>query len=135
MFLTSTAMSCWPVGSWAQWLLVSGAVFGGVAQLVEHYVRNVGVVGSSPITSTKIPPSRLASKPLRPFQDGAVFSLGLLVARPADRQAPPGAADVSTACMRSIVGARRCRLRQKPSVRWEFSGEPALIGTVPTRVV
>ena len=37
----------------------SGAVFvercGAVAQLVEHYVRNVGVEGSNPFCSTKAP--------------------------------------------------------------------------------
>ena len=28
--------------------------FGAVAQLVEHYVRNVGVEGSNPFCSTKL---------------------------------------------------------------------------------
>ena len=36
-------------------------MLGAVAQLVEHYVRNVGVEGSNPFCSTKLPVSR---KPL-----------------------------------------------------------------------
>ncbi len=32
--------------------LYTDAPHGGVAQLVEHYVRNVGAGGSSPLTST-----------------------------------------------------------------------------------
>ena len=32
---------------------VSGSKGGGLAQLGEHYVRNVGVAGSTPVPSTK----------------------------------------------------------------------------------
>ena len=39
-----------PAGSWARVTVPSG---GGLAQLGEHYVRNVGVAGSTPVPSTK----------------------------------------------------------------------------------
>ncbi len=34
--------------------LIEGRSSGGLAQLGEHYVRNVGVGGSTPLPSTKI---------------------------------------------------------------------------------
>ena len=35
--------------------LITIRLSGGLAQLGEHYVRNVGVGGSTPLPSTKIP--------------------------------------------------------------------------------
>ena len=42
-------------------LLYWGLVSGRLAQLGEHHVRNVGVVGSNPMPSTK-PPRTLEAK-------------------------------------------------------------------------
>ena len=38
--------------SWKDVILMPFSISGAIAQLVEHYVRNVGVVGSNPICST-----------------------------------------------------------------------------------
>jgi hypothetical protein len=39
------------------WITVPISLGGGLAQLGEHYVRNVGVGGSTPLPSTKHPPA------------------------------------------------------------------------------
>jgi hypothetical protein len=46
---------------------VSGILSGAVAQLEEHHVRNVGVVGSNPICSTTMGIFRAHPKQFRIF--------------------------------------------------------------------
>src|SRR5690242_4209967 len=61
-----------PAGSWARVAVPSG---GGLAQLGEHYVRNGGVAGSTPVPSTKIIITRL--KPVAPSESKRAGTGGL----------------------------------------------------------